>query len=332
MSKSRKFEGVLDECLERLLVKNETVEQCLRSFPQYSNELKSLLETALATRRMSAVRPAPDFRDRARQQFKSVLQETGRKKNRVAFDWSWQPRWATAVAIVLVLSLVGGGTVAAASGSMPDSPLYGVKLATEQVQLALASSELGKAELHARLADKRVTEIIYLAEADKPEKIALITEKMNAQLGAITALVSTPEMASSAAIAPAVEQVTKADEAPAMKQTTIAAEAPTPAPALTPVPLPPQAAAENASGPKPQEKPADKATPAISESEKKSKEASQKDDRQAKLKTTVENQANTNVTRLRVLLETAPESAKPAIQKALNQSETEYKKAIEALK
>ena len=97
MSKSGKFQDVLDECLERLLVKNETVEQCLQSFPQYSDRLKPLLEMALAARRVSDIQPAPEFRerarqefqsalqfrDRARQEFQSALQQTGRQKSRV---------------------------------------------------------------------------------------------------------------------------------------------------------------------------------------------------------------------------------------------------------
>ena len=72
------------------------------------------------------------------------------------------------MAILLVVCLVGGGTVFAASGSMPDSPLYPVKLATEHVQLALTFSDIGKAEANARLADKRVQEIVYLTGKDKP--------------------------------------------------------------------------------------------------------------------------------------------------------------------
>src|SRR3990172_991204 len=336
MSKTRTFEDVLDECLGRLLVENQTLEQCLQSFPQHSKELKPILETALAAEKMPATQPRAEFKERARQQFRSALQETGLQKSRTSVNWGWlwQRSWATAVTIVLVILLAGGGTVYAASGSMPDNPLYPVKVATEQVELALTFSELGKAEIHARLADERITEIVYLAEADKPEKIALITGMMNTQLGKITALVSTPAMLSSAAVAPTLEQVAKTDEAPELKQTTIAAEAPTttPAPTLT-APLPPQAAAaENASGQKSKEQPAPEIALSPSRAEETDKEGSSKDDKRTKLKTIVESQSNSNAARLRALLQTAPESAKPALQRALDLSEAEYKKAIEALK
>ena len=337
MSKPKKFEDVLDECLERLLVKNETVEQCLQSFPQYSDRLKPLLEMALAARRVSDIQPAPEFRERARQQFQSALQQTGRQKSRVSFNWGWQPGWAVAVAIVLVLSLAGGGTVYAAAGSMPDSPLYTVKIATEQVRLVLTFSDLGKAELNAKLADKRVGEIIYLAEADKPEKMAMLTQNMNNHLIEISSLVSAPEVVSQVATAPAAEKAIVAQEAAPQQLTVpttrqLEAAAPAPTPTAPTVPAPPQAAAvQRASDIKSQEQAAN-VTPLAVGSEKKSKEANQKADQRAKLKTTVESQANNNITRLRAALETAPASAKPALQTALDRSETEYKKAIEALK
>ncbi len=87
MRKSREFDNVLDECLERLLVKGETVEQCLRSFPEHADELEPLLETALATKQASAIQPRPEFRDRARYQFYAALQERERKRSRPFFSW-----------------------------------------------------------------------------------------------------------------------------------------------------------------------------------------------------------------------------------------------------
>ncbi len=80
--------------------------------------------------------------------------------------WGWQPRWVTALAIVLALLLAGGGTVAAAGNSMPDSPLYPMKLVSEQVQLKLTASSIGKARLYYNLADRIVAEIVYILDKD----------------------------------------------------------------------------------------------------------------------------------------------------------------------
>ncbi len=206
MRKSREFDNVLEECLERLLVKGETIAQCLQSFPEHADELKPLLETALATQKVSAIQPRPEFRDKARYQFYSALEGMERKRSRPFFIWSWQPRWAMVVAIILALLLAGGGTVAAAGGSMPDEPLYPVKLATEQVRLVFAPSALGKAELYTELADRRVLEIIRMAGENKPEQIERTARRLDAYLTKIAVLSSTQEATGGAAMAPAVEE------------------------------------------------------------------------------------------------------------------------------
>ena len=218
MRKSREFDNVLDECLERLLAKGGTVEQCLRSFPEHADELEPLLETALAAKKASAIQPRPEFRDRARYQFYAALQERERKRSRPFFSWGRQPQWVAAVAIVLVLLLAGSGTVAAASGSMPDEPLYPVKLATEQVQLVLSPSALGKAELYAKLADKRVLEIARMAGKNKPKQIERAARRLNDYLTKIAALASTQEVTAGVVMAPAAEEALVVEEAPAVRE------------------------------------------------------------------------------------------------------------------
>ncbi|MFH0768493.1 MAG: DUF5667 domain-containing protein, partial [Chloroflexota bacterium] len=194
MRKSRKFDNVLDECLERLLVKGETVEQCLQSFPEHADALKPLLEAALAIKQASTIQPDPELKDKARHRFYSALQETENEKDRPFFRWGWQPRGATAVTIVLVLLLAGSGTVAAATGSMPDEPLYPVKLATEQARLVLTPSALGKAELYAKLADRRVVEIIRMADKSKPAQIERTTRRLDFYLTKVADLALTQEV------------------------------------------------------------------------------------------------------------------------------------------
>ncbi|MFC1901269.1 hypothetical protein ACFLYN_06740, partial [Chloroflexota bacterium] len=133
MNKDNNIENIFDECLERILLNGETIEQCLESFPEYAEELKPLLETALTANVVSSIQPGSEFRDRARHQLQTAFRDMEQKKSTPFFNWNWQPRWATAaITIALVLLLSGGGTVAAAAGTMPDNTLYPVKLATEQ--------------------------------------------------------------------------------------------------------------------------------------------------------------------------------------------------------
>ena len=66
------------------------------------------------------------------------------------------------VKAVIVFSMMfgsAGGAVVASADSMPDSPLYPVKLAVEQARLALTFDDAGKAEMHLKFARERVREM-----------------------------------------------------------------------------------------------------------------------------------------------------------------------------
>jgi hypothetical protein len=193
MKTSKEFNNILDECLERLLIKGEKIDQCLQSYPEQAARLKPLLQTALLAKRASAIQPSADFKARARYQFHSALQEATAHKSRPVF--SWLPRWATVLSLALGLLMVGGGTVVAAGNSMPDSTLYPLKLATEQVRLMLTPSQIGKARLCAELADRRVAEIVYMANKGDAQQVELITQRLDKRLVMLAALASTQKAA-----------------------------------------------------------------------------------------------------------------------------------------
>ncbi len=270
---SKEFDNVLDECLERLLVKGETIEQCLQGYPEQAANLKPLLQTALATREAVAIQPRAEFKARARYQFRSALREAASPRSRPFLGWL--PRWATVVTIVLGVLMMGGGTIFAAGYSMPDNLLYPVKLATEQVQLTLTPSDIGKAKLYAKFADRRVAEIIYTANKGNAQQIEAITQRLDERLVMLAGLTSAPEVA----------------EAPRML------EAP-----------PPMQLEEAESS---QEIPGDK-------------------NNRDKLRTTLANYAINHPAGLRAALEKAPESAKPALRRAIAVSVAGYERALKA--
>jgi hypothetical protein len=364
---NKELEKVLNECLERMLLKGETAEQCLQSFPAYAEELRPLLETtAAAAGQVTALKPSAEFRERARNQMQWALRDAVEKKSRPAFGWSWQPGWATAiVSIALILLLSGGGTVAAAAGSMPDDTLYPVKLATEQARMALTFSELGKAELNAKLADQRVNEIVYLAENNKTDIIEPTADRLNRNLAAIATLSSPGEgtmqivaapaptgESGTAPMAPAV--VESAGEpaltAPAVSGTT--GEAPVAAPSPSSPEEPVNAASATEAPKRLQASKAEKAEAVPGEVKTygatenadtaggETVTAAQYSpgstggagvDRREQLRITVINQANTNSVRLRAVLEEVPEPARPALTRAIDSLEAGYQNAIDSL-
>lgn len=185
--KNSEFENILDECLDRL-ARGETLEQCLHSYPEQVAQLEPLLRMAQAVSKASAILPRSEFKARARYEFRSALQVEATKKRLPLF--SLKRRWAMALMVVSILLLSGGGVAMAASNSMPDSPLYPVKLATEQVQLTLTPSNMGKARLCARFTDRRVAEIVHMACKGDVKQAELATERLDRRLAMLAVLVS----------------------------------------------------------------------------------------------------------------------------------------------
>ena len=264
MKKAKEFDNILDECLERVLLKGETIEQCLAGQPEYAAELEPLLRTALDTKEATAIKPRSEFRERASYQFQAALREMEPQKARGFF--SWQPQWVTAVIVVVILLMAGSGTVVAAVDSLPGEPLYQVKLATESVRLALTPSALGKAELYVELADKRVAEMIELADEGKVEEVEQAAELLSTHLVAMADLdvygdeeelvegapafeAATPQAAVEGAPAPTSPQV-MVDEAPEPTPPQITVEE-----AI----VPPQEAVEEAPMPVPESEPTPRA-------------------------------------------------------------------------
>ena len=189
MARSKRFNEIFEECLERVF-NGEPLEECVSRFPEQADELRSLLETAIAARRAAAVEPSPEFRERVRQQLLNTMREKSPAKveKRSRFTWNWQPRWAVAVAAVLTLLVAGSSTVLASNNSMPGQPLYLVKQVSEQARLALTFSPSAKAEVYSGLAERRVSEIVYLANEDNPEQMQQVTRELESYFTEIAEL------------------------------------------------------------------------------------------------------------------------------------------------
>jgi hypothetical protein len=286
--KNSELENILDECLDRL-AGGETLEQCLRSYPEQAAQLEPLLQMAQAVIKASAITPRAEFKARARYEFHSALQAEATKRRRPLF--SLGRRWSVALMVVSILLLAGGGTAAASSNSMPDSPLYPMKLAAEQVQLTLTPSDIGKARLCAVLADRRVAEIICMADKGDAQRVELATQRLDERLGMLAELASAEGEAEGEKGAPGVLMAPSA-----------------------PVPAPPPAPAEEA----PEEARAGGGVPAEGEG-------------RAELRRVVMGCADINPAALRAALKEAPVSARPALRRAIFISEIGYDRALAAL-
>jgi len=208
--------------------------------------------------------------------------------------------------------------------------------------LALTPSALGKAELHARLADKRVAEIINMVDKGKLEQVERTTQRLNTQLVAMASLGGPVERGPAALMAPPEA----AQEVPAPP---VAGEPREERPGLVLAPAP-HAVTEEAqvppvaeeppgrkpevrvvpAQPVPQEAPA--LQPAPSEQAEVDVDEDIKADKRAKLRQIVARNVAKHREALRAALERAPESAKPTLRRAIAASDAEYEKVLQALR
>ena len=85
-------------------------------------------------------------------------------------------RIATIVAIVVVLSALGG-TVYAAQDSLPGDALYSVKLGVEEATMMLGGDDLARAERALNFASKRVREMLTMTERELLGDLGVTADK-----------------------------------------------------------------------------------------------------------------------------------------------------------
>lgn len=178
-----KIEEAFNECFERLSA-GESLDNCLRDYPQYAAELDLMLRTSYdLKRRAYPIQPRPEFKYWAKVRLQGVQDYVSRQPvQHKTPAFNWRRTMAISMAAMLVFVIASSGTVAASSESLPDEPLYGVKLAVEQAQVTFALSDVDRAEVYAHLAEKRAGEIVAMAHQGKIDKMATTTARMNYQI------------------------------------------------------------------------------------------------------------------------------------------------------
>ncbi len=179
----------LTDALDDVLARVAAGESLESSLARYTSCGMAVELTALVQARahLSALDPAPALPTdalaaRRRQFFASARAHkrhptSANPLQRLAV-WLWPMRPAgrpalmtglasAAMAFVLVLG-IAGGTLTAAQSSLPDSPLYGIKLAVEDARLNLAGDPSQQAMLSLSFASERAREMERLAVANRP--------------------------------------------------------------------------------------------------------------------------------------------------------------------
>ncbi len=193
------FERALQECLELLDSDPASLNAVLSRYPEYAEELRPLLEARLLMGRFkSYVEPTPEFVPRSRQHLLTQIRRQ-RRASVGASLMAWlenlrlQRRLSWAImALILVCSLLFGGTVTVARASqesLPGEPLYPVKIGLERVAVAVAVSENEDAQLQIDYTRRRLVEIQRLTMEGRfeylPETVANLENQVTEALTTI---------------------------------------------------------------------------------------------------------------------------------------------------
>lgn len=174
------FDDVLEACRMRL-VRGDTIEACLAAYPSYAVALAELLPIAVRARSLAS---DPDSEHAAAARRRFLMTIAAARENRARAEaaryrgpFGWLVRIAVPAALVLVLSASGLGLVQASDGSLPDSPLYTVKQASNNVALLFARTPEGRAAANARIANRHRLDLDNAERAHKGPFVRLIIAK-----------------------------------------------------------------------------------------------------------------------------------------------------------
>lgn len=172
----RSFRSILDECLTDV-IRGASVEECLARYPRQAERLRPHLRLVARLRTIPAAQPANWAKDNAwnavRERAADLRTSRRRRRRAAAASRSsfnhgiWMRPLAVSLVLVMAFFAAGGATALAAQDALPDSPLYRVKLATEDARLWFVFDETQEAEILLDQSDERTDEITEMVEQGK---------------------------------------------------------------------------------------------------------------------------------------------------------------------
>ena len=167
----RSFQSILDECLAALQ-EGASIEDCLVRYPRQAKNLRPYLELADRVHQTPLVQPRPIAQSTAWHALQERAAElrAGKRRRpavRTVSYGAWLKPALAAVGAIVVLVAASSGTALAAQDAMPDSPLYRVKLASEDVHLWFVFDEQHEAEILLEQSNERTEEIRAMSRDGK---------------------------------------------------------------------------------------------------------------------------------------------------------------------
>ena len=167
MNEKRKAQ-IIDECIEMVQNGRKSRDDCVRKYPQLSDELHSAFFSLNVISSISFYEVDPMYQRKQKIKMMQKLPDresivTKRIEHRYRLQNLKRRFVMTWLAIVTtILSLISGtGAVYASNDALPGDTLYPVKMWVENIQLAIVPEDVDT-DLHMRFAEHRVEEAVEL--------------------------------------------------------------------------------------------------------------------------------------------------------------------------
>jgi hypothetical protein len=145
----------------------DSLEECLARYPKHAEQLRANLLLAERLAQTPRHEPRATAQATAWQEFRGRAEDM-RQGYKPPLSLDWLRPVATAAAVALAILVAGGGTVYASQDVLPDSPLYRVKLASEDARLWFVFDDSREAEILLDQSEERTDEIMQMVRAGKP--------------------------------------------------------------------------------------------------------------------------------------------------------------------
>jgi hypothetical protein len=151
------FELILSE-----LRKDRALEDCLKDYPEYRDELEPLLKLSRQVENLPKPEPKPVAVESAISRARGIVAENQDRPIPAFLPrlFSRHPIIIRAAAAFILIIMIGWGGVSFSAQSLPGHFLYPVKRLTENLRSTLTFTADGRAELHIAFARNRAEELL----------------------------------------------------------------------------------------------------------------------------------------------------------------------------
>lgn len=193
----RGFESILSDCIEAMRM-GATMQQCLDRYPRHAQKLAPHLALASTVMRTPPAPVRPAAREQAWRKLQRRTNELhqGKRPKAVRVSGShWAVFKPAAILGVFLIALSAGfgGVAYASQSAMPDSPLYGVKLAGEDVRLWFVFDDAHKANILLDQSQQRMEDINATIREGEPVPGNALSDMNSRNQHAASILASQPE-------------------------------------------------------------------------------------------------------------------------------------------